>query len=331
MLRRWMTGLRVVAGAALLWYVLTRAGIGGVAGRLTGTPWILPGLVGLTLVGAAIEARRLSLLYAAQSIEVRFGLAYRLVAVATFFNFWVPGGTGGDVAKLYYLGMGNRGRGVEVATVLLVDRVIAAFALLALVLGLSLLQPASTWGVPALRVLLLVVLAVVVGVIAATALAWSASLRRSRFYGWMMARMPLRAHVTRALDALYAFRERRGAVLAAALLSLVGHGGLMVMFAAIGHEVLPNVTPVLTGVLAMMGMVANALPITPGGLGVGEAAFAQLFGLAGQAGGAVLLLGWRLGMLPLGIVGGLLYMAGAASYRRVPELAEVRTPSGAGR
>lgn len=314
-MRRALALGRFMVGGALLVWVLSRIGIAELADRLLAAPWIVPALVGLSVIGAGIEAGRLGMLFGAQGIPLRFGAAYRLVTVATFFNFCVPGGTGGDVVKLYYLGTGNRGRGVEVATILLVDRVIAAFALLLLVLVLSLLRPGLAWSHPSLRVLLGLVAVILAAVLVATAIAWSASVRGSRAYGALLGRLPLQAQIRRALDALYAFRDHRRAVVRACLLSLVGHGILMVTFIAIGSVVLPGVPPVLTGVLAMLGMVANALPVTPGGLGVGEAAFAQLFGLAGHSGGAVLLVGWRIGMMPLATAGGFLYMAGAATYR----------------
>jgi uncharacterized membrane protein YbhN (UPF0104 family) len=46
--------------------------------------------------------------------------------------------------------------------------------------------------------------------------------------------------------------------------------------------------------LIPLGFMANVVPLTPGGLGVGEAAFDGLFRLAGFSGGAELLLAWRL-------------------------------------
>jgi uncharacterized membrane protein YbhN (UPF0104 family) len=58
-------------------------------------------------------------------------------------------------------------------------------------------------------------------------------------------------------------------------------------------------------------MLANAIPLTPGGLGVGEVAFDRLFVMAGFAGGSLLILTWRLAMLPVCLVGALLYVLGS--------------------
>jgi len=50
--------------------------------------------------------------------------------------------------------------------------------------------------------------------------------------------------------------------------------------------------------------------VTPGGLGVGEAAFAAAFGLMGFRGGAQLLILMRLGVIPIAVLGALRYMIG---------------------
>jgi uncharacterized membrane protein YbhN (UPF0104 family) len=60
--------------------------------------------------------------------------------------------------------------------------------------------------------------------------------------------------------------------------------------------------------LIPVGFVANSLPVTPGGLGVGEAAFDELFQMAGFTGGAVAILGWRVLMLIIGLPGIVFYL-----------------------
>ena len=83
------------------------------------------------------------------------------------------------------------------------------------------------------------------------------------------------------------------------------------MFLSAGAVYMPDVPGMTVCFLALLGMFANALPVTPGGLGVGEAAFDRLFGLLGLSGGAMLIIAWRLGMLPLGLAGGVIYLLGA--------------------
>ncbi|MGH7551527.1 MAG: lysylphosphatidylglycerol synthase domain-containing protein, partial [Longimicrobiales bacterium] len=139
----------------------------------------------------------------------------------------------------------------------------------------------------------------------------SRRLRQARLYDRVLRMMPLHAYVERAAAAAHAFGGRKRMVLAAASLSFVGHIGTALMFVLIGRVVLPALPVLLTALLALMGMVANALPITPGGLGVGEAAFDQLFGVLGVTGAAALLIVWRLGLVPFATLGALAYITGA--------------------
>jgi uncharacterized membrane protein YbhN (UPF0104 family) len=57
-------------------------------------------------------------------------------------------------------------------------------------------------------------------------------------------------------------------------------------------------------VLLPIRFLVNTLPLTPGGLGVGEVAMVRLFQFADLTGGAAALIGWRV-LLLIPAVGGL--------------------------
>jgi hypothetical protein len=166
-----------------------------------------------------------------------------------------------------------------------------------------------------LRGVAVVVIAGMLAIMVVAALAWSTTLRSSRPYAWLMARVPLRRHVERIAAAAHAFGERKRAVAAACGLSLAGHLGVAATYVAVASVVIPQAPWQHVAFLSMVGMVANAIPVTPGGLGVGEAAFAQLFGMMGYPGGAALIVLWRVGMLPLALLGATFYITGLAGRR----------------
>ncbi len=68
------------------------------------------------------------------------------------------------------------------------------------------------------------------------------------------------------------------------------------------------------GVVVPLGFIANSLPITPGGLGVGESAFNRLFTMVGLEGGAEILLGWRFLMILIGLIGLIFYLKGQKRF-----------------
>jgi uncharacterized protein (TIRG00374 family) len=301
---------RLAVAAALLIFVLSRGGNMAAVEQLLAAAWLAPLLAGQTLTGAAIESMRLGVLFRSQGVRVPFAYGFRLVAVAAFFSLCIPGGTGGDVMKLYYLASKHRGRGVEVATVLLVDRALAMFVLLGVVVGLALVEGRLIREHPAILILVIGAAAMMAVLVVLAAASCSRRIRAARWHVFLMRRPRLGGYLSRTSDALLAFRHHRAAVLQAATLSLAGHLLLAGMFAAAGRVVLPQAPAAAVCVLSLLGMFANALPVTPGGLGVGESAFQGLFGMAGFAGGAALMLAWRVAMLALCALGSFFYVAG---------------------
>jgi glycosyltransferase 2 family protein len=313
------TILRAALGVGLLFYVLKVTGGWAALKQLIGAKWLLPWLSCLSIFGAAIESKRLGFLFGAQGMRLSFFHGYRVVAIGALFNFCIPGGTGGDVMKLYYLAADNRGRRVEVATVLFVDRALALFCMLCLVVALALLDVRFVWDYPLVGGLVAAAGLGAIGLLACGAVACSTRLRSSRFYVYLMARLPLRNYLTRAADALYVFRKSKAALAKAAALSFIGHLALLGIFIAAGRVIMPGAAPLRVCLLALLGLLANALPITPGGLGVGEASFEGLFRIAGYSHGAQLILAWRAGVIALCGLGCALYIAGAQRGRQSAE------------
>jgi uncharacterized protein (TIRG00374 family) len=307
--------LRAALGIGLLYYVVSTTGGWAAMTRLTSTAWLLPGLVALTIFGAAIESKRLGYLFKSQGIHLSFYQGYWVVSIGALFNFCIPGGTGGDAMKLYYLASGNRGRGIEVATVLLVDRAIALFSLLLLIVMLALFDGQLVRAYPLIWWLVAASITGMILLFAGGVVACSPRLRKSEWYIYLLDKLPFHTYLARISDALYALRGHKVIILKAVLLCLSGHMILVVMFTAAGSVLIPEAPASITGYLALLGLVANALPITPGGLGVGEAAFEGLFRTVGYAGGAQLILAWRAGMLALCFVGCVFYIVGSRKPR----------------
>jgi uncharacterized protein (TIRG00374 family) len=310
------TSARVAAAIALLYFALSRAGNLSALKQLFASPWMLLVLALPALGGAAIEALRLRVLFRSQNLDVPFPYGYQVAAVASFFSLCLPGGTSGDVMKLYYLSSYTKGRRVEIATVLLTDRVLAMFVLLTVVVSLAFFEHSLIAQSKVILSLVTTASALMVGLAAFALISTSKRIRATRIYVAVLKRMPFSQYLARISDALLAFRDHGDAVLKAAGFSLVGHMLLASMFAAVGSVVLPQAPAATVVTLSLLGMFGNALPITPGGLGVGESAFQGLFGIAGFAGGAALVLAWRIGMIFLCGIGCLIYIAGPQGQPR---------------
>ena len=242
------------------------------------------------------------------------GLGFRLVTIGLFFNLFIPGGTGGDLMKIYYLSSVNRGRRVELATLVLLDRVLGLTAMLSLALLLTLPNLDLLEGHPALQAVAALAAAGVAGLTAVGLLALT--------QGDRIARMPATrfravSYLARSLTALAHFRGRLGSLFAVIGLAMLAQAIVIALFALTARAVLGTDELLVAGFLSGVGFVANALPLTPGGLGVGEAAFDQLFAMSGVAGGALVILGYRIATLPAGALGALFYAVGIREERRV--------------
>ncbi len=307
---RWWGVLRLALGLALLVIVVARTGATRLVPQLRSAPWLLPLFAFQALLGLLTEAQRLRLLLRSQQVALPFTRALRFCLTAVPFSYVVPGGVGGDVMKIASLAGERTGRGVELAAVVLVDRITGLVSLLLVALAAALLSDSFATAPAPLRA---AALAAALGLAAAAAgllLAWSPMVRATGVYRFVTLRAPWHRVAARGLDALYAFRDHKDALAGALAMTMAGHT-LLVGFFVLGASVVMAAVPAGTvGWVALLSLVANVLPLTPGGLGVGEAAFAAAFQAMGYGGGAQLLLLMRLGVVPFACLGGVLYILG---------------------
>ncbi len=301
---------RMVLGVAMLWYVISITDDWSGSRDVMERPLLVLGFLLLPFIGATIESLRMGLLFHAYGLHLSFLNGYRVVAIGTLFSFVIPGGTGGDVTKLYYLASENRGHTMEIATILVIDRVVALFSLLCLIMLLALIDLPVVLEVRPVQALIALAATGIIALLLFMAVSFSPALRAWPLYRGLIERFRWGHYLDRVFLALYSFRDHKMILLYAALLSMVGHAALVGMFAALSIVLIPGMAVVSTVLFSLLGMLANALPVTPGGIGVGEAAFEWLFGLLGHSGGAQLILAWRIGILPLCVLGGMLYMIG---------------------
>jgi glycosyltransferase 2 family protein len=93
------------------------------------------------------------------------------------------------------------------------------------------------------------------------------------------------------------------------------------------YAVNPGSFSMRLALVAPIGHLVNSLPLTPGGIGVGETAFNTLFKLTGMSGGAEALLCLRLWNVLVGSLGLVVYLLGMRRvvypHEEMPEEAEV--------
>ena len=94
------------------------------------------------------------------------------------------------------------------------------------------------------------------------------------------------------------------------LLSLLANLALIIVTALALYAINPMSFSTRLALVAPIGHLVNSLPLTPGGIGLGETAFNALFKLTGISGGAEALLCVRLWNIFVGLLGLLVYLFG---------------------
>jgi len=304
--------LRLVVGLGLLAWAVSGTDWTALGSGLV-TPPLLLLICGLPFVAAALDVVRLQLLYRAQGLHLPFGIGFRVSAISALLNFFVPGAAGGDLVKVWYLNSAGCG-GPETAAIWFMDRLTG---LLSLLLFVALAGMANVALVASDPLLLWLHRA---GVVAAAVSALGLLLSGTRLLPWsvgLLSGLPaVHTPLARAATSIATYGKQPGRLALTLVVSLASHGVLVGTLVAEALWLMPEASSARVALLSLFGLFANAVPLTPGGLGVGEAAFDGLFHRVGIDGGSQLLLLWRIGMIPLCVAGGVYYALGL--HRPVP-------------
>jgi uncharacterized protein (TIRG00374 family) len=226
----------------------------------------------------------------------------RLTSLGTFFSIVLPGLTGGDLIKAVLAARENPGRRAHAVVSIVVDRLLG-IGTLVLMGAVVIVVAGGELSVLRTPVLLLLG-AGVLGALVYT----SAALRKLVRFDALVARLPMAAVLKSLDDAVLLYSRRKRVLLGAFGLSLANHAtviaAVLMLSRAFGDELLDAFDA--TAVVSVCNTV-SALPIAPGGWGVGEMVYGYLYGLLGSqpARGVAVSVGYRLCTTVIGLAGGL--------------------------
>lgn len=316
--------LRLAIGVAILVYLAKSGQIrfSSLIRLYRAWPLTLTAL-GFMLLDIFMMSIRASLLFRNARLSLSLGHSFQLNLIGFLFSTFLPGAAGGDIAKVVYATRENHGRRAEVATVLILDRLVGLFSLVLLPLLFAPFFPDLQRSVSMLRHLLYLD-ALLAGLMLAGAVLVMFSAPTRSMVAWLLGRWPgIKSLALRVLDAMAVHGKARSTLLFALLLSLLANLALMVVTALGLYAVSPGSFSLRLALVAPIGHLLNSLPLTPGGIGVGETAFNALFTLTGMRGGAETLLCLRLWNVPVGLLGLLVYLLGMGRivhpYEEQPE------------
>ena len=236
-----------------------------------------PGLLLLAAVACLatipIAGFRWHILLRSQGLVLHLWQTIRIVAMGAFFATFLPGSAGGDIVRGVYIYQASHGRRTSALLSIFIDRLIGVTAFVLFGMFATLTRPSASYG------------ALEYGIFALTAL-FLAAIVVLFLFGHRIAQL---------LNLVFAGRSRRLAriiddagealrqysrawpstALALAIsLTIVFLVAVAVVSIAKAMQ-FGGLTMVEYGIAGVYAMIANSLPFTPGGLGIGEGAFAS--------------------------------------------------------
>lgn len=272
------TLLKVVFAFGLIYWLIQKGFLDiGTLSRLA-SPWLV--VFGATCIFLQIyfnNLRWMSLLKG-QGFETSVASTLPLSFIGLFFNFAMPGGVGGDVVKGYYFIQEHPHKKFAGALTIFMDRVMGFFIMIATAFLAVFFNWEKVSHSPQLKSVALGVTLLFVGFLAFFFLSLSKLLQHSALSRFLFEKLPGGRKLRVLYDALHSYRKAPRALILAVVLSGLNQV-LIVAFVmatawAMGVQDIPLSVYFF---LVPVGTVVQALPISPAGIGVGQAAFFFLF------------------------------------------------------
>ena len=284
-------------------------------------PEILAMMIGvLVLVVVPMATFRWWLLLRAIGVQVKPKQIFILTWIGNFFNTTLPGAVTGDVVKGYYVIKAQQEEGrTRAFMTLLIDRFVGLFGLivmafLALVLNLELILSQEHLHSLAWMITVLFGGTVVFYTIAL----FSFKEGRDPFIR-LFQRLPATKISLKVYSAFKSYQHQKTTLLLTLLLAIGIHTLIALLFFQVAQLMGIEEMDLATQFFLMpIGLITVAIPLAPGGIGIGHAAFESLYQLAGFSGGADIFNLYIIVQLGVFLLGGIPYFLYSSKYK-IPE------------
>jgi hypothetical protein len=269
----------------------------------------------------------------AQGVALSLRRITSIFFIGQFFNSFMLGACGGDMARIYYTLRGTTIKRTETATTVLIDRGIGVFVQILLGCLLLLLRWPLVRIQPALQTAALLMFTFGVGaLVALAALLWKNLFEHFSIFRRIEQTTPLGARFRRAYEEFFRYRQRPRAIVIAVIFSILNLLFQVAAAACLGQSL--GIASAFNDYLVFLPIISvlTAVPLTPGSFGVREGLFVLLFGAVGvDAHPAVLLslLFYATGLV-WSLVGGAVFLGHSTGpgFSLRAELARIRQENG---
>ena len=225
-------------------------------------------------------------------------------AIGIFFNTVLPGAVSGDLVKVIYAFREHPHKpksGAVVSTIM--DRALGIYALFTIGALVTIARLETIMATPLLQPLALMTIIAFLGLSLTSCLIIIPWQNGDPIAHLLEKPFPLFTHMAKVYNAVRCYQPYSKRLGLCLLLSLCSQGLLCFTFAWIASRMVPGSALGDVAMIFPIGFVTTAIPITPGGLGVGHLAFDQLFAMMNLQGGANVFNVYIIAMLSLNLLG----------------------------
>ncbi len=282
-------------------------------------PWLLVAAVMVFPGCFLLTTLRWHLLLKVLDIRLPIRRTFALNMVGSFYNSFLPGSTGGDIIKAYYVAKQTPHKTRGVISVF-VDRVVGLMALVMMGGSLSALQyfmsdnPTSPTAVVC-RQVALVCGVILVGFIVGSVVMLSDRIRRGTGMEFILKKLPMQKLIGNVQHVGQMYKRRPLLILAAFLITLPVHLTVVISAMLAGHAFGLPISEAFYFVCVPVIKLVSAIPISPQGAGVMETFALILTSKQGATASQALALAMSIRVVELvwSLMGGLFVLKGGFS------------------
>ena len=287
--RHLVTLLKIALAAGLIVWLIQSGRLEPAKVAAAARRWpLLLAIVGVLYIQILMVTWRWNLLLRTQDIRLTYGRTLSLTMIGLASTLFMPGSVGGDLVKGYYVTLDASNKRPQAVMTIFLDRLIGLMGLLTIATAGALLNLAA---VRESKMLIALATAATVAVLFGAAIFMIGALvaeKGSAVVARLSQRLPLGGVLWKCFQAARECRRQPATLAAAFVLTLPIH--LLACFAFYLATVAVGYSGDAYGhflFLVPLGLFATAIPVSPGGIGTGQAAFVALFAFLPGGGGSL--------------------------------------------
>lgn len=259
----------------------------------------------LTFSSLYFATLRLKLLLNSQHFDISIFNIYKLNMLGIFYSLFLPGGVSGDLVKGYHLlkHRNDKNSKTNIITTLFLDRYLGLVSMFILASGVM----TFTSSAPAALEYLYYLIILITTVLIITPFLIYAVIVFFHDHHMLVKYDYIYSKIMKVKLSIQKFINIK-LLLISILYGIIGHVLSILIIWIISENLQSFIGLFNVLIISPLAFVVNLLPISPGGIGVGEKAFEELFLLYGISGGATVFFISRFFMYLPGIFGLLVFL-----------------------